>query len=448
MGSAVRVAAEIVVRASAIVATLWITRSLGVAAFGSFVLALSFGLIVAEVADLGINALAVPLVVRSSRNLGALIRLKAMMTTPAVIVGMALISPVASWLAVRPLLLILATAHFLGASWIEMAGSALRAAGRRMEEAVLLSVFRLSLLGLVFITPADRGVDGAALAYALSSLVGLGVAVFLLGRLDLAPGPEALASREILRLALPLGANGYLAILSTRVEILMLQSLASTGLVGLFSGALRIIESLLTLPAAIAAGALPAVARDVTVGARGAAQRTLGAVVWIGTPAAAGLALRAPDVLRVLGPGFEEGASALRILALALLLCFANTALFHLLIAAGQTAVIPKLTALRVAVAAVLGVPLVSGFGLAGAAASFTLAEAFLCAVLGHRTRASVDVEILRPVRWALLASGPMVFLLLIVRWPLPLSVSASVVLFALMAATILSRGTEEGGLA
>ena len=43
-GSAIRLSAEIAVRSSSIIATLWLTRSLGVSAFGSFLLALAVGL--------------------------------------------------------------------------------------------------------------------------------------------------------------------------------------------------------------------------------------------------------------------------------------------------------------------------------------------------------------------------------------------------------------------
>lgn len=451
IGSAVRLAAEVVIRASAIVATLIVTRSLGVEGFGAFVLALSFGLMVAELADLGINALTVPLVVRSGRNLGVLLRLKAGMTALVILCGSFVLAPVARWLDVTPLLLALATAHFVGASWIDLIGSALRAKGRRGEEAILLCSFRLLLLVLVLVFPASRGAVGAAFAYAASSAFGVCLAAALLFRDRELPSPQAppLALREILRLALPLGANGYLAILSTRVEILLLlQTFGSAALVGLWSGALRIIESLLTLPAAIAAGALPALSRDAVSRSRGAAQRTLGAVVWIGTPAAAGLALRAPEILSVLGPGFDAGAPALRILAIALLLCFTNTALFHMLIAAEQTAVIPRLTALRVAVAGLLGLPLIPAFGLVGAALSFTLAELALCAMLAQQCRTLTEVEILRPVRWAGAACAPMVLLLFLAPWPLLWSVLASVVLFGFMALTILARGSEAGGLA
>ncbi|MEO8500432.1 MAG: hypothetical protein ABI565_05920, partial [Vicinamibacteria bacterium] len=80
VGSAIRLSAEIVIRASSIIATLWLTRSLGVTAFGSFILALSVGLIVAELADLGLGGVVVPVVVRSRGNLRTLLLMKAAMT--------------------------------------------------------------------------------------------------------------------------------------------------------------------------------------------------------------------------------------------------------------------------------------------------------------------------------------------------------------------------------
>ncbi len=448
MGSAVRLSAEIVVRSSSIVATLWLTRSLGVGAFGSFLLSLSTGLMVAELCDLGLNAVVVPLVVRSRRNLKTLFVMKALLTAGAAALG-ALLLPLASRLVgIGAGVLLMCTVHFLGASWIDMTGTALRALGRRVDEALLLLVFRLTLVGLVIGAPFGANVEGASRAYALAvapaALLG---AVLLRPWSGADPGPGT-SIRAIARQAIPMGINGYLAILSTRVELFLLQAFQGAQVVGLFGGALRIVESLLTLPAAIAAGALPSVARDVVLGSRGAAQRTLGMVVWIGVPAASGLALCAPEILRVLGPGFAEASMSLRVLALALLLCFANTALFHVLIAAGDTASIPRLTGLRVSLAAILGLALIPSFGPVGASISFTAAEGALFGALIRKARSHAQVEIVRPTAYAFLACLPMIVVLSLGTFPLPVSIPAGAFLFAAASAGILRRGTEARGLA
>jgi O-antigen/teichoic acid export membrane protein len=161
-----------------------------------------------------------------------------------------------------------------------------------------------------------------------------------------------------------------------------------------------------------------------------------------------GLALCAPEVLRVLGPGFVEGAAALRVLSLALLLCFSNTALFHVLIAAGDTAVIPRLTAIRVGVAAILGVLVIPSFGPVAAAMSFTAAEFVLFASLIHRVRGHATILVARPVGLALLACVPMAGLLLGWSLSLPVSIAAGALLFSAAAGAILLRGTEASGLA
>ena len=80
LGSAVRLATELVIRTSSIAATLWLTRSLGVETFGSFLIALSIGLLIGDVCDLGLNAIVVPQVVRGSTNLRTLLALKAKLT--------------------------------------------------------------------------------------------------------------------------------------------------------------------------------------------------------------------------------------------------------------------------------------------------------------------------------------------------------------------------------
>jgi O-antigen/teichoic acid export membrane protein len=447
-GSAVRLSAEIVIRFSSIVATLWLTRSLGVTAFGEFILCLSFGLMIAELCDLGLNAIVVPTVVRNRGDLRTLLRMKAMATGTVAVLGAGLVPLAAFWSGLRGDVIAFTTLHFLGASWIDMAGSALRAVGRRGEEALILVVFRLSMVTLVLGAPFGTTVAGAAWAYALSVVP---AALLAWARLRGEAGAARSGGSEMRALvgqAAPLGVNGYLAILSTRVELFLLQAFAGAQAVGLFGGAIRIVESLLTLPAAIAAGALPAVSRDVVQGSRGAAQRTFGLVVWIGVPAMIGLGMCAPDVMRVLGPGFVDGAPALRVLSIALLLCFANAALSHFLIAAGRTGVIPGLTALRIGVAALLGIVLIPAFGQTGAAWSFTAAELVLFATLVRATRDHADVQVLRPFAAALLACLPMMALLTFWHASLPLSILGSAALFAAATTAILQRGTEAGGLA
>lgn len=449
VGSAIRLGAEIVVRFSSIVATLWLTRSLGVSSFGAFLLALSIGLMIAELSDLGVNAIVVPLIVRARANLRTLFVMKAMMTGVVGALAAALVPLASKVSGVEPGILALTTVHFLGASWIEMTGTALRALGRRVEEAFLLFVFRLTLVGLVIGAPFGMSVPGASRAYALSIVPAVLFGGLLLrGALGSADGSPGSPVRAIFRQAFPLGVNGYLAILSTRVELFLLQAFHGEHVVGLFGGALRIVESLLTLPSAIAAGALPSVSRDVVRGTRGAAQRTFGLVVWIGAPAATGLALCAPDVLRVLGPGFAEGASSLRILSVALLLCFANAALAHFLIAAGETVLIPRLTGLRVGVAALAGLVLIPAWGPPGAALSFTAAEFVLFTALVRKTRAHAEIQVLRPLASAVLACLPMIVLLSLNRFSLPMSIFAGALLFVAASAAILRRGTEAGGLA
>ena len=449
VGSAIRLSAEIVVRTSSVIATLWLTRTLGVSGYGSFILALSIGLVVAELSDLGLSAVVVPLVVRSRQNLRTIFLMKAAMTLGVSALAVLLL-PLASRASGLDLgILGLCAFHFLCVDWIVIMGAALRALGRRLTEAFLLLVFRFSLVGLVIAAPFGESVSGAALSYAASVVPAVLLGMVLIGR---GPRLEDSSLRAtvggIVAQAFPMGVNGYLAILSSRVELFLLQAFFGAHIVGLFGGAVRIVESLLTLPAAVASGALPSVARDVVQGSKGAAQRTFGAIVWIAAPAALGLALCAPDVLRVLGPGFVEGAGALRILSVALFVCFANTALSHLLIAAGNTAVIPRLTGARVMVAALLGALLIPALGLRGAALSFTAAEIVLFGALVSEVRGPVALEVARPVGFAFLACVPMFVVLSF--WPLPLvaSILTGALLFLVAGFLILRHGTEASGLA
>jgi O-antigen/teichoic acid export membrane protein len=103
---------------------------------------------------------------------------------------------------------------------------------------------------------------------------------------------------------------------------------------------------------------------------------------------------------------------------------------------------------MRVGVACALGGILIPWFGLIGAAVSFTTAELCLFGLLVRRARPHAELQVMRPVGWALLACLPMALLLSVWSFSLPVAVAAGAVLFALTAGALLRLGTEAVGLA
>ena len=120
----------------------------------------------------------------------------------------------------------------------------------------------MRLVGLLLVVMADRGGAGiaAAQALALSTLPACALGAVLVRRTDAGdgaaehdPGPAA-----ILRISAPLAVNGGLALLSLRVEVLVMSALGSKEEVGYFITALEVVQVLNFVPNAMLAGAMPA----------------------------------------------------------------------------------------------------------------------------------------------------------------------------------------------
>jgi len=180
---------------------------------------------------------------------------------------------------------------------------------------------------------------------------------------------------------------------------------------------------------------MPALTREALGGrGDGVRRRTAATVVFLAAPAAAGAALVAPGLLSLLfGAEYREAAPCLRILAVAVVPLFLNGVLVSALIAAGRGPWLPRLTAVRVAVAAALAIALVPRFGALGAAAGF-LASELLLLLLATRACASAGfpVAVAAPAGRALLVTAPMAVLVGLTASPLPVAVGLGFVTYGL----------------
>jgi O-antigen/teichoic acid export membrane protein len=423
-GSAIKLGAELLGRVLALATTLLVARILGVADFGLFAVLSGIAVIVAELSDLGLQGIAVQALVSGSLPLSALVRAKARLTAALLLVAAAVatfpqalswsaaLAPEASrasWdAALRhvPLLFPLIV-YSAAASWSELLGIALRVRGRRRFEAATIVSFRAA--GLVLVAAAllsGTGLPGLVWASALSALFALALAVVFL-RVFAAAGERAPGLEPgvglTLKASAPLAVNGVLALLSLRIELLALAFFRGSYEAGLFAAALKVVELMNVIPAAVAAGAMPALTREAAQGTDPVRRRTAATAALLAAPAAAGLVLIAPGIVTMLGEGYAAAATPLRVLAPALLALFMNTVLMHSLIAAGRARRLPLLTAARVAAGTALALVLIPRWGATGAAAGFLLAEMMLL-VLASRACAGAGLEV--PVARSLLAAS------------------------------------------
>jgi O-antigen/teichoic acid export membrane protein len=179
---------------------------------------------------------------------------------------------------------------------------------------------------------------------------------------------------------------------------------------GLFGAAIKIVEALNGVPTAISAGAMPSLTREALASSAGLVRaRTAASAALLGVPAAVGLALLAPGVVRLLGADYGPAAPALRVLSAAVVAHFMNSVLMHSLIAAGRAGWLPRLIGLRVAAAALAAIVLIPRWGAAGAAAGYMASELLLLGLYARACAVSgFAVPLATPLAVSVAAALPM----------------------------------------
>ena len=303
-GSAIKLVADLGGRLLGAATPILIVRALSVPDLGLFQFASATAVIVAEMADLGLQAISVRDLVARHFGVGALLRIKGLLTaaTLAALAVLPLLPPVGplghhEWLAVVGPLVV----YFTLMGWNEQLGVILRVRGRRVQEAATILAFRAALLVAVAVGVASGGgLLRVVWAHVAATFPVLALAWWLMARSDSpAEAAPAIRAGALLRRALPLGVNGLLSLLSLRIELLALGIWATTVEAGLYSASLQIFMFLIVVPAAICAGAMPALTREALRGSGPVRERTAMTLAALAAPAAAGLIL-VPDVLAVL----------------------------------------------------------------------------------------------------------------------------------------------------
>jgi O-antigen/teichoic acid export membrane protein len=135
----------------------------------------------------------------------------------------------------------------------------------------------------------------------------------------------------------------------------------------------------------------------------------------------------------IFGADYAEAAPSLRVLALAVVPLFLNGILVSALIATGRGQWLPRLTAVRVGLAAALALLLVPRFGGLGAAWGFMASEMALLALTTHAcATAGFRVNLVAPAVRALLVTIPMAVLVgFAPAAPLPVAVGIGILAYA-----------------
>jgi O-antigen/teichoic acid export membrane protein len=180
-----------------------------------------------------------------------------------------------------------------------------------------------------------------------------------------------------------LGIDGTLAIMSS-LNILLLSKLATETQVGLYSAATQLLVPLLLVYQSIAQSIFPVMCRKVAPGyqdLKRIAEHAIELLLMLALPAAAGLFFIGDRMLSLLykNPAFSQALPALRIVAWILILQVFTSVLGQVLVASHREKITLRIVLVDTLVNLLVGWPLVSIFGLRGAAIALVLTRLADC---------------------------------------------------------------------
>jgi O-antigen/teichoic acid export membrane protein len=365
-----------------------LTRALSLDGYGSLSTALAVLGILAVVHDAGAVPIAVRRVARDADEagplLGSLLTARLAAAAPLALVGVAVLlaagerGPFLLWALAAFALVLVARAA-------EIVDVALRVAQRLGRSVVANLAGRSGNLALVLLlAAAGAHAPGPFLLAAAGGVVlsaGLRVALARPWH-RLRPRRDVPRLRVFLREALPAGAASILMVAYLQVDAPIVRGIAGAREAALLNAPYRFFVLGASLPGMVMVSASPILAKRFPSdrpGFRRAVRRLLIAGTAVALPLAAGVALAAPALLRVVfGPAYEVAAPTLVWLSFAAAAAVPGTVATAALIAADRAGVTAGLAALALVANVGLDLVLVPVHGGEGAAVATLVAEGFV----------------------------------------------------------------------
>ena len=382
-------------------ALLWAAaRALAPADFGDFTFALSIGLMLAQVADFGLQLfvqrelarLAVPDAAAhpyftdeqaAGRLVGGALVIKGFLS----LVALALMTVVllAEPVGNKAALFLLGVSAVL-ATGLDYLSYCFRALRRLRYEAMGLVLARLVNLvtGLAFLL-LGGGVWGLAVSANLAMLVAI---AFLYSRLERYVRPlfsvHGQYWRRVLAQPTAIGIGVIFSIISFRVDNLLIPPISGREALGLYNVAYKLFEPSQIIPGVLLAATFPLlsqVAHDAR-SLRNLLAHNLGLLLGVGALVTLAIIVFSTPVLTLLyGATFAQSAPVLRVLALACVPMYLNYLLTHALIAMDRPRLYAAFTLAGLVVNVAANLVLIPAMGIAGAAWATVGTEAVLLAL-------------------------------------------------------------------
>ncbi len=427
--------ARIVSRVASLVVIVVLANALGADAYGRYTTLIALSALISVFADLGFSPLYTREAARSpealGRYLGTLLVLKiALAAAASVILALALSYGVGLTSLILPgvsLMVLTAYANLLRNTFY--------AVGRAGFEAVaVLAEISIQATLILYCAHVHASVGFYVWAYAASFAFTclyalIVIRVFRLGRVQL--GFDLALVRRWMPLALPFAMTFFLTNLYFRADVPILQHFRPFSEVGWYQFAYKPFEALQFMPLAIQAVVYPVLgvyyASDSTR-LRTAYERFFKVLVLLGWPLTVGTFVLAHPIARLFRL-FPQSEPALRILAIAIVFLFVNSAFYAMLNAIDRQGLNAWATGLAAALNIGLNLLLIPYYGYLAASANTVVTELALC-VFGwwfvQYRRSHLRLPWVR-LSWRILVAGAAMGVLLYVLADLPIYVSAPV---------------------
>lgn len=406
--------ARVVSRLVSLVVVIVLANALGPNGYGRYTTLIAYSALVSVIVDLGFNPLYTREAARNRQELGdylgTLLVLKLALAVPAsVVLATALVG-----LAGLSSLILPGAALLTGTAFANMLRNTFYAVGRAEFDAVAIIAEIAIQGGLIFYGARhNAGVSFYVWAYVASfaftavySLVV--IRVFRLGRVRL--GFDMGLIRRWFPMAMPFAITSFLTNLYFLIDVPILQLFRSFTEVGWYKFAYKPFEALQFIPLAIQVVVYPLLGvyfvTDVSR-LKTAYARFFKVLVLLGWPLTVGTFVLVHPIGRVFRL-YPESEPALRILALAIVFLFANSAFYAMLNATNRQHLNAWATGLAAAINVALNLVLIPLFGYLAASATTVVTEASLCALgwwFVQRHRPDLRLEVFA-LGWRILLAG------------------------------------------
>ncbi len=326
-----------------LIALAMMARYLGQAGFGSYTTIINFVSFFAIIADLGLTLVTVQMISKPQVDEKKVLENLFGLRLVSIIIFLALAPLVAVFLPYETAIkvgILIAAASFLFPALSQIIIGLLQKK-LRMDKAVIAETLGrvILVIGIYFSIKNNQGLNGILWATVISAAVTFLVGYFLAAKYYLIkPAYDFKLWREVILKSWPLAVTIVLNLLYLKTDTLILSLIKSSGEVGLYGAAYRIIDVLTTLPYMFAGIILPILtlswfeARKEYFAA--VLQKSFDLMAIFSIPIIAGtLVLAKPLIVLVAGNEFADSGTILKILIFALAAIFLGCMFSHAVIA-------------------------------------------------------------------------------------------------------------------